>query len=65
MKFKFIGVPDEKHEALNMYGTVFPLNKAVEVTDQKVISKLSAHPHFEAVPEKEAKEAEKKAEAKQ
>lgn len=48
MKFKFIGVPGEKHEALSMYGVNFPLGEAVEI-EGKGAEKLKSHPHFEAV----------------
>lgn len=48
MKFKFIGVPGERHESLNMFGVVFPLGEAVEI-EGKGAEKLKSHPHFEAV----------------
>ncbi len=47
MKIKFIGVPDEDHEAINMYGLHFPKGKFVEVDDKYAQYKLSNHPHFE------------------
>lgn len=50
MKFKFIGVPGEKHEALNIFGTSFPLGEAVDI-EGKGAEKLKGHPHFEAVSE--------------
>ncbi len=56
MKFKFIGVPGEKHEELNMFGTVFPLGEAVEITG-KGAEKLKSHPHFQSVGEGEKAEA--------
>jgi len=46
MKFKFIGVPGERHEALNMFGVLFPMGEAVEI-DGKGAEKLRGHPHFE------------------
>ncbi len=46
MKFKFIGVPGERHESLNMFGVVFPLGNAVEI-EGKGAEKLKSHPHFE------------------
>ena len=50
MKFKFIGVPGERHESLNMFGTVFPLGEAVEI-EGKGAEKLKGHPHFEQADE--------------
>ncbi len=57
MKFKFIGVPGEKHEELNMFGTVFPLGEAVEI-EGKGAEKLKGHPHFEPVADEEVKKVE-------
>lgn len=50
MKFKFIGVPGERHESLNMFGVAFPLGEAVEI-EGKGAEKLKTHPHFEEVKE--------------
>lgn len=49
MQFIFKGVPGERHESINMYGTVFPLGEPVEMADSKFAAKLANHPHFEAV----------------
>jgi len=48
MKARFIGVPGEQHPGLTMYGTYYPLNKWMPVTDKTAKTKLGNHPHFEA-----------------
>lgn len=46
MKIKYLGTPGESHKAISMYGYVFPLGQAVEVTDAFAARKLAQHPHF-------------------
>ncbi len=46
-QIKFIGVPGERHESINFYGTEFPLNKWVDVKAFSTIEALKEHPHFE------------------
>jgi uncharacterized protein YkuJ len=48
MKIKFIGVPGEHYDSMHFGGVDFPLNRAVEVSDVRVSSKLRSHPHFQA-----------------
>ena len=51
MKATFIGVPGEDHDALYMYGQVFPKGKAVSITSPLGMRKLANHPHFETTAE--------------
>lgn len=46
MKIKYLGTPGESHEAISMYGYVFPVGKAVEVDNAFAARKLANHPHF-------------------
>lgn len=48
MKAKFVGVPGEKHDSINMWGQLFALGKEIAVThlSATIQRKLMNHPHF-------------------
>ena len=48
MKAKFIGVPGEHHDSINMWGQLFQLGKDVAVSNLSaaIQRKLQNHPHF-------------------
>ena len=49
MRFKFIGNGNSDPESIEMFGIVFELGKAVEVTSEEALAKLSTNHHFQAV----------------
>lgn len=60
-KFTYIGVDGAADpKGTDAFGIRFPVGRAVEVSDEKVIAKLAGHPHFKAA-DKEAKKAEQDA----
>ena len=66
MLIKYVGSGDEPPEKCKAFGYKFKMGKAVEVTEELAIRKLSRNPDFEVVLEGEAKVAKtaKKAAAK-
>lgn len=60
-RFTYIGVDGAADpKGTRQFGIDFPVNKSVEVTDEKVVAKLAGHPHFKAS-DKDGKKAEKEA----
>jgi hypothetical protein len=60
-RFTYTGVDGAADpNGTRQFGIDFPVNKSVEVTDEKAIAKLAGHPHFKAS-DKDGKKAEKAA----
>ena len=49
MKFKFIGNGNSDPDTIEMFGFIFRLGEAVEVTSEEALAKLSTNHHFQAV----------------
>ena len=63
MRYKYIGPDDDAPGKTTFMGRVkFKLNKASEVTDPLVLSKIKNHPSFKLVKDKEKKVVPKKVE---
>lgn len=48
-KFTYIGVDGASDpKGTEAFGTYFPIGKAVEVSEPRIVAKLEGHPHFKA-----------------